>query len=306
MSSVHHSHSHEHLANSGSPRGRNLFAAVLLNLLISFVEFAGGIISNSLALLSDALHNFSDGISSLIAYIALRVSLKKPNMTKTFGYRRIEIMAALFNAVTLIAICIYLFFEAYKRFADPQPIGTVTMLIVAVIGLAANFAAVFLLHKDKNRSMNIRAAYLHLLGDTMSSVAFIAGAVVMFYWEVYWLDPVLTILIGLYILKEAYSVTREAVDILMQAAPKDMDIDAISSALKVMNEIAGIHHVHLWSLDDRHVHFECHLELSEDMKVSETNRIIAEAGKMLYDRFGIGHVTLQVEYRSGHKGSLIV
>lgn len=295
------SHNHNH----GNLKGKNLFISIILNFVITIAQIIGGILSNSLALLSDALHNLSDGLALVIAYIANKIGKKDSNERKTFGYKRIEILAAFINSLVLIVISIYLFIEAVKRFMNPEPINGSLMFIIAVIGLIANLVAVLLLHKDSKNSLNIKAAYLHLIGDTISSVAVIAGSILIIYYDLYWIDPVLTFLIGIYILKETYSILKETIDILMQAAPYDINIREIQNEIIKIDKIFDIHHVHLWKLSDHEIHFECHVQLNENITVNETDGILNKIENLLHDKFNIYHVTVQFEYNPNCHKDLI-
>ena len=229
-----------HHAQSGISE-RNLLAAVVLNFTITAAEITGGLISNSLALLSDAMHNLGDGIAVGMAYLANRISKKDSNERKTFGYRRIEILTAFLNAVILAAICIFLIAEAIKRFQDPEPIRGLVMFIVAGIGLVANLLAVILLRTDAGKNMNIRAAYLHLLGDTLSSVVVIIGGILIYFFNIYWIDPLITILISLYILRETFYLLRDSFNILMQSTPKELDLEQIRVDLEGIEEVQAPH-----------------------------------------------------------------
>jgi len=202
---VHHSHEHNHRDLSQ----QRLLITTLLNFIITVAEIIGGILSNSLSLLSDAVHNLGDTIATLIAYIARRISKKEPDIKRTFGFHRVEILGALLNAVILLVITIYLFYEAYHRLIEPEPIKGVIMFIVAVIGLFANVIGMLLLRRDQKESLNVRAAYIHLLGDSLSSVAVIIGSIFIYFYEVYWLDPLITILIGLYILMQTWKILKQ-------------------------------------------------------------------------------------------------
>ena len=188
-------HHHHEMENGGN---RSLLLATVLNVFITVVEIIGGIMANSLALLSDALHNLSDTIAILLAYIAAKVSRRSSNERKTFGYKRVEILAAFFNALVLIGISVFLVYEAIFRFSHPEPVKGLLMLVVATAGLIFNLLAVLLLKKYSGASLNIRSAYLHLLGDTLSSVAVIIGGVLIYFFEIYWVDPLITILISIY------------------------------------------------------------------------------------------------------------
>ncbi len=286
-----HGH-HHHELNS-----KNLLIATILNSTITVLELIGGIISNSLALLSDAVHNLGDTIAVLLAWLANNLSKQKPNTKKTFGYKRVEILTAVLNSVILIAITIYLFLEAYKRFLEPEPIKGLVMFIVATVGLLANLISVLILRKDSRHNINVKAAYLHLLGDTISSVAVIIGSVLIYFFKVYWIDPLITVIIGLYILKEAIAILKEAVEILMQSTPSNINIEQVVEKLeRKYPEISNVHHVHSWRLDDHEVHFECHIDLKHDEKISKLDLLRLDIESYLNREFNIGHVTIQFEF----------
>lgn len=286
-----HNHSHNHIQKTS---GKNLFITMLLNFFITVAEVIGGIISGSLSLLSDAMHNFSDGIAIIITYIAMRLS-KKPKTAKyTFGLKRAEIIAAIINASTLIIISFFLIREAIERFYNPKPIIGSVMFIVASLGLLANVAGTLLLKKDSKNNLNIRAAYFHLLSDAISSLTVIIGAVCIIYFKVYWIDPILTILISLYILKETYEIVKESVDILMMSNPEGIDLNEIKNIVEEIPGIINIHHIHLWKLSDNDTHFEAHIEV-EDMAVSKTENIQKLIEHKLFDQYEINHTTLQFE-----------
>jgi len=287
------------------PNKNNILISVILNAGITVAEFIGGILSNSLALISDAVHNLSDTMAIIISYIAMRVGKKGSTVKNTFGFKRIEILAALFNAVVLIAISIYLFYEAYERFIDPQPIKGTTMFIVATIGLLGNLISVLLLHKDSSHNLNVKAAYLHLLGDTLSSVGVIIGSVLIYFWNVYWVDPLLTVIIGLVIIKGTWSILKETVEILMQASPAGLDLKEIKSELEKHPEVNNIHHIHTWRLSDNIVHFQGHVEVNNNLKIKEIDKIRVELESTLHEKFNIDHITIQMESNSCHEKSTI-
>jgi cobalt-zinc-cadmium efflux system protein len=289
-----HRHNHTHAENV---RGKKLLWVTLLNFSISLVQVAGGIISNSLSLISDAIHNLGDTSAIFIAFLAGKHADKKPDARKTFGYKRTEILAALFNAVVLIAICFFLFVEAYERFRNPQTIKGGIMLSVAVFGLIANLISVLVLQKEKSHNLNIRAAYLHLLGDTLSSVAVIAGGIAILVWQIYWLDPLVTVAVGVYIIYHTWDVVRQTVDILMQATPRHIDIQEIKQSLEALPQVENIHHLHIWQMDDEHIHLEAHLNISQDLSLSKAQTVRHDVETLLKDKFGISHITLQIEYK---------
>lgn len=284
---------------------RNLLLATLLNFVISAVEIAGGLLSNSLALLSDALHNLTDAFSTFIAYIATRMGRRKATEKNTFGYKRVEILAALLNAVILIVICVFLFREAWERFREPEPIKSLIVIIVAMIGLVANVLAVALLRRDSKKSINVKAAYVHLIGDSLSSVVVILAAAAIQLFGIYWLDPVITVLIGIYLIRQSYMILKEAVNILMQSTPEHLDIQRIKSRVESFPEIKNIHHLHVWNLSDKEILFEAHIQLFDDLRLSELKNTQEKIEKLLKKRYQIYHTTLQFEYEPKHSTSLL-
>lgn len=290
----HHHHHHHHTSEMSN---RRLLWVTLLNVVITVVEIIGGLVSNSLSLLSDAIHNLGDSSAVFIAFLAGKRGNKQPDKRNTFGYKRIEILAALFNGVVLIAICLFLFVEAYKRFKNPEPIHGRTMFIVAVVGLLANLFSVLILQKDKNQNLNVKAAYLHLLGDTLSSVAVILGGLAIWFWGLIWLDPLITTLVGIYIIWHTWSVVRETVDILMQSSPLDIDIDEIKTHIEEIEGVQNMHHVHVWKLDDVNSFFEAHINLEENILMEGAMKIKTAIEDLLKNHYNISHTTLQIEYK---------
>lgn len=296
---------HEHHHSTAGISEKNLLAAVVLNFTITIAEFIGGLISNSLALLSDAIHNLGDGLAILLAYIAHRVSKKESNQRKTFGYKRIEILAAFVNSIVLVAICIFLIWEAIQRFQNPAPIKGLVMFSVASIGLLANLIAVVLLRSDSRENINIRAAYVHLMGDTLSSVVVIIGGILIWQFEIFWIDPLITILISIYILRETYLLLKDSFNILMQSSPGELNLADIKSEVEKLEGVNNIHHVHAWSLNDKQVYFEGHIDLNEDMPVSKTDALKNRIRNLLHNKFNIDHTTIEVEFGCCHNDELI-
>ena len=287
-------HSHHH--HSENKQGKNLLWVTLLNLSITVVQIIGGLISNSLSLLSDAIHNLGDSSAIFIAFIAAKISRKQPNEHFTFGYKRAEILAALFNSVVLLAICIFLVVEAFHRFINPQPVQGKLMLLVASFGLLANLISVLVLNKDKKHSLNVKAAYLHLLGDTISSVAVIAGGLAIWLFGILWIDPLVTLLVAVYIVFHTWSVLKETVNILMQSTPLNISLAEIKAETEKVEGVENIHHVHVWKLADNETHLEAHLNLKQNFSMSEMMNIKECTEKLLNEKFGIGHITLQTGY----------
>ena len=267
---------------------------MLLNFVITIVQIIGGILSGSLALISDALHNFSDGVSIIISYIALKLKEKSNSQRHTFGLKRAEILAAVINASVLIVIYIFLFYEAFNRLFEPHEIEAGTMTVVALIGLIANIIGTLLLKRDAKTSMNIRSSYIHLLSDSVSSVAVIFGGLAIAFWKINWIDPALTFLIGLYIIKESYDILGEAIHVLMEGAPADLSLNEIKTAVEKFPEVDDIHHIHVWTVGDNDIHLEAHVNVN-DMKISESDKLRTKIEQLLERKFGIHHITLQFE-----------
>lgn len=292
MHNHHGEHEHGHLHEMS---GIKLLYVVILNLVITLSEFIGGLISGSLALLSDSLHNLSDVSSVIISYVAHKVSQRSANERNTFGYNRARIMAAFINSTMLLIIVAFLFKEAVERLVSPQSIDVKIVILIGTIGLVANLLSMFFLREHSKGDMNVKSAYLHMLSDSLSSVAVILGAVVIYYFRINWLDAILTMAIALYIAKESLEIFLRSVDILMQSAPKNVDIDELVSRVKELSDVENIHHVHLWNLDDKTIFLEAHVNLKEDISVSKSMVIQKDIEKVLSE-FGINHVTLQFEY----------
>ncbi|MCL6591847.1 MAG: cation diffusion facilitator family transporter [Firmicutes bacterium] len=266
---------------------------MLLNFTITLAEVIGGIFANSLSLLSDALHNFSDGLAIIISYLAIKISSRANDEKRTFGYRRASIMAAIINASVLIGISVFLFKEAYQKIIHPHSINGGVVIWVALVGLVANTLSVFLLQKGLKENLNIKSAYFHLLSDALSSAGVVIGGIAIYYWRLYWIDPLLTIAISIYVLKESYGILTQAINILMQGAPSNINLDEIIAAIKKVAGVEQVHHVHLWSLDEQNINFEAHIDV-KDMLVSKAEIICGQIAEALKEH-GITHTTLQCE-----------
>ncbi len=287
MSEHHHHH---------DVSGAGLFWTIVLNIIITVSQIVGGILSGSLALLSDAMHNFSDVAALLIAWIANRLAKRPGSMERTFGYKRAEILAALFNASVLIGIAIFLMIEAVHKWLHPEPIQSMWVIGLGLLSILLNAISVLLVKNDAEESMNIRAAYLHLMTDVMTSVAVVIGGVVMYYWGIVWIDPLISVLIALYLIRSSWGMVRESTAILMQFAPEGFDTEALIVTLTSEPQIANVHHLHLWRLDDHRIHLEAHLDFAGDVSLSDSTRLIDRLEHRLHDDFGIEHATFQCEY----------
>lgn len=296
-------HADNHIPPDGHVE-RNLIVTMLLNFFITVVELVGGILSGSLSLLSDAIHNFSDGIAIIISYMALRLSKRPRTLRHTFGLKRAELLAAIVNASTLIVISFFLIREAVDRLGRPAVISGTLMLVVAAFGLVANVIGTLLLKKGAAGNLNLRAAYLHLLSDAISSVAVMVGAVFIMMFNITWVDSALTILISVYILKETYDIVKESINVIMMSTPSDIDMKGLQQAIEAIPGVRNIHHLHIWRLNDSDIHFEAHVEV-DDVPVSRTDGIRKQIQDYLHETHDITHTTLQFECDSCGKKELV-
>lgn len=300
----HHQHGHSH--SHTDLKGRNLLISIFLNVAITVSQVIGGFISGSLALLSDALHNFSDVLSLIISYIAARLGKRKASNFKTFGYKRAEIMAAFVNAATLVVVAIFLMKEAVERLYKPQVIESGLVIWLSLIGIAANGFSVLLLKKDAEENMNMKSAYLHLLTDMMASVAVLIGGILMKYFQIYWIDAALTMLIGLYLIYMGYDLLKESSKVLMLFTPKSVVIQDIVDSICTIEPVKNVHHVHIWQLNEDEVHMEAHIDFKEDIKLSEFDLILEKIEEHVYHKHGINHVNIQPEFNKCDSKNIIV
>ena len=264
-----------------------------MNATITIAEVVGGILSGSLALLSDAVHNLSDTIAIALSYFANKIAQKPKDAKRSYGYKRAEILSAFINSSVLLSISMVLIFQAFQRLKAPESINGTLMIIVAFIGLVANLVSVYLLKNDSKDNLNIKSSYLHLLSDTISSVGVLVGGVAIRLWGVLWIDPLITVLISLYIFKETWRVIRTTVDILMQSSA-DLDYVAIKMDIESIDKVKNIHHVHTWMINEKTINFEAHIEM-DDMRLSEVENVYKKIEHCLMEQHGISHVTLQAE-----------
>lgn len=292
--------------NSHQVKGNNLVISIVLNVVITAAQIVGGILSGSLALLSDALHNFSDVLSLLITYIAQRLSKKKATYTQTFGLKRAEIIAAFINALTLLLVAIYLIYQATLRFQNPIEIQPKIVILLAILGIVVNGFSVLLLKKDANHNLNMKSAYLHLFTDMLASVAVLLGGIAMYYFQIYWIDSLLTILIALYLIYVGYDLLKESTKILMLFTPKDIQIQEIVKEVGLIKGVGLLHHIHVWYLNETELHLEAHLDCTENMTLLEFDNLLQKIEIVLLQKFKINHTTIQPEFKKADSKDLIV
>ena len=296
-----HNHIHKH-----EVKGKNLVYSILLNLLITIAQVVGGIVSGSLALISDALHNFSDVLSLGFSLIAHKLSRKKASLDQTFGYKRAELIAAFINATTLVIVAVLLIYSAVERFINPQPIESNLVIWLALLGIAVNGFSVLLLKKDAKHNINMKSAYLHLFTDMMASIAVFVGGLLMKFYDWFWVDSVMTILIAIYLIVVGIDLLKTSTKMLMLFTPDHIDIKEIVREIHKIKGVNKLHHIHVWHLNDEELHLEAHLDCSEDIKMSEFNDLLDKVEQVLFEKFHINHTNIQPEFKKEDPKDFIV
>lgn len=280
---------------------------ILLNVVITVSQVIGGYIANSMALISDAMHNFSDVAALVISLFAILLAKKEPTFSKSFGYKRAEVLAAFVNSAVIIAIAIYIMVESIDRLQISSSLEINNDIVIWLAGLAiiGNGLSVAFLARDAKHSMNMKSAFLHLLSDTLFSVAVLGGGLAMKYYGIAWVDGVLSILIGIYLVASSWRLLWESTKILLQFVPKGIDIPLLVKEVEKLEEVKNIHHIHVWQLDEYTVHLEAHVDLREDIAVSKTYPIQLKIEDLLNQHFSIHHITLQFEHGLDESKNLI-
>lgn len=291
-----HHHHHHVDPNDGDAK---VFWAIMVNLGLTVAQIIGGIFAGSLALIADALHNFSDAISLIIAFVARKIARRPADKSMTFGYGRAEVVAALINYTTLIMIGLYLAYEAIMRFFDPQPVDGWLIVIIAGIALVVDVVTALLTFALSKTSVNIRAAFLHNVADALGSIAVIfAGTLILLYdWRL--IDPAVTLLIAGYILWQSFAEIGGVIRILMLGAPEDVDLDAVIDTMRSTDGIADVHHVHFWRMQEHQSALSAHLVLDFD-DMDTVGGLRDQLKHQLQDRFDISHVTFEIETQADH------
>lgn len=297
---------HDHHPKSSQVKGNKVLFSIILNLILTVAQLVGGIISGSLALISDTLHNFSDVVSLSISYFANKLIRKEASYKRTFGYKRAEIMAAFINSSTIIIVAVFLIYEAIHRFIEPQEIGSNIVIWMAILGIAVDGLSMLLLKKDSDKNMNMKSAYIHMLSDLASSVAVLIGGLLMKFYEIWWIDGVLTLIIAFYLIYVGYDLLRKSFNVLMLFTPEEVRVEEITKKVNALPGIKSMHHIHIWQLNEDEVHLEAHLEFHEDVKISEFDNLLLELEEMLFHHFGINHITIQPEFQKSEKSKDII
>jgi cobalt-zinc-cadmium efflux system protein len=288
---------HHHEEHSNSVTTRPLKITLLLVLVIMVAEVIGGLLSNSLALLSDAGHMLTDALALGLSLFAMNLARRPATPTRTYGFHRAEIMAALVNGTVLVLVSVFIFYEAYRRFNTLPAVKSPLMLAVAVIGLVANLISMFLLKRGSRKSINIKAAFWHIIGDTLSSVGVIIAGVIIYFTGWYIADPILAVVIGIVILWGAVRIVKESGDILMESVPAHVEMDKVTAAVKAVPGVEDLHDIHIWTITSGIHALSAHLSIADQM-VSQSCDVLTKVNKVLADDFNITHTTLQLECES--------
>nr|WP_239581472.1 cation diffusion facilitator family transporter [Jeotgalibacillus terrae] len=284
---------------------KGLLIALSITTFIMLLEFFGGLLTNSLALLADSGHMLSDASSLLLSLVAIWFATKKASDNKTYGFYRFEILAALFNGVTLFVISGFILVEAYERFLEPPTVASGTMMGIALIGLLANLlSAWFLMRKgDVKDNVNLRSAYLHVIGDALGSVGAIAAGIVMLVFDWYLADPLISVLVSLLILKSAWGILKQSVHILMEGAPSTVDTGKLKASLQNIDGVIDVHDFHIWTITSGLDSFSCHLTIRDE---ADEQLILQQAIELIQENHQISHSTIQVEKSGLCHGELLV
>jgi cobalt-zinc-cadmium efflux system protein len=288
-------HSHSHAHSHGATTGRRLWWSILATFTFMGIEVFAGIKSHSLALISDAGHNFTDALSLVLAFVGVYLQSRPANKIKTYGYHRAGVLTAFVNALTLVALSVWIFYESWQRLSHPAAVHETVMMLVAAGGLALNGGIMWGLRTARQNDLNIRSAFIHMLGDLLGSVAIIAGALVIRYtgWEQ--VDPLLSIIIGLLIVWTAWDIIKESLNILLEGLPRGLELQAVTAAMCCVEGVLDVHDLHIWSLGSSTHALSCHV-LIEDVPPSASNCILAKINDVLGREFHIHHTTVQFEH----------
>ncbi len=291
--STHHEHHHHH----ARPAGFRLLLVILFNVVITAAEFAGGVLSGSLALISDAWHNLSDVASLVLGYAGEKVSARSGGRNYTFGLRRFEVFIALVNALALVVVGVFIVHEAIERFVNPQEINVWIMLPIAAVGLAGNAMSIFVLARNRKDSLNLRAAFIHLLYDTISSAGVIIAGLLIYLTDMIWIDLAISFMIVIMIFWSSWDIIARSFRIFFQGAPHDIAIEDVRGDILKVRGVASVHGLHIWSVSSSEVFLSCHVCYSHTDDIDDTDEVIRGINSMLEEQYSINHTTIQIENR---------
>lgn len=292
----HHHHGHAH-GHAGERNRRRLAFTLALAAVYMVAEVVGGILSNSLALLADAGHMLSDVGALALSLFAMWIAQKPATPTRTYGYYRTEILAALANGATLIGISLYIFFEAYQRLLNPEPVVGPLMMWIAAGGLLVNLSGIALLHGGKDESLNVRGAWLHLITDALGSVGAMLGGLAVWAFGWLWADPLVSVLIGLLVIYASWDLLKQSVAVLLEGAPAHIDVEAVREAMLEVRGVEAVHDLHVWTITSGLEAMSGHVVVGDEIERGEWCAILTTLHRVLHDRFGLDHLTIQIEPR---------
>lgn len=292
MGRDHHNHPHR---SRNETISRKLMISAAATVVFVVVQIVAGFASNSLALLGDALHNFTDSLALFLALAAVRLERRPPTGAKSYGYHRAGILAAFINAAALVALTIFIFIEALDRFRHPTPVNEMTMIVTAILGIALNAAITFSLRREGKDDVNVRSAVVHMMGDMISSIGIIIAAVLIRLTGTNEWDAAVTVLIGVLILWSSWGILRESVNLLLEGTPSGINPEAVARSLAAVDGVFGVHHLHIWALGPSLPALSCHLMVG-DVPVKSTSRLLEEVNMMLARDYRIAHTTVQLEF----------
>ncbi|PAV29128.1 cation-efflux pump [Virgibacillus profundi] len=286
-----HGHDHTHGANK-----KVLLISFIIITLYMIVEAIGGLLTNSLALLADAGHMLSDAISLGVSLLAFTLGEKAANYSKTFGYKRFEILAAVLNGLTLIIIAIYIFYEAIQRFQNPPEVASTGMLIIAIIGLLVNILVAWIMMRggDVEENLNMRGAYLHVISDMLGSIGAIIAALLIIFFDWGWADPLASVIVAVLVLRSGYYVTKSGLHVLMEGTPQNVDVEDMIQTILNTKGIQNVHDLHVWSITSGLNALSCHAVVDDQMSIAESERLLRQIEHDL-EHHNIHHMTIQLE-----------
>ena len=285
---------HSHLREASKQTSQRLALSLFLTLAFVVIEAGAGLFANSLALLTDAAHNLTDVIALGLTWFAVRITAQPANAQRTYGYHRAGILVALLNSTTLALISLGIFYEAYRRFLSPPEVQSNILIGVGLIAVVINLVTALLVHRGSEHDLNLRSAFVHLMGDVLSTVGAVIAGVIIYFTNANWLDPLVSVLIGFLILYNAWGILRDAVDILLESTPRDVNIKNMVDDIIKVEGVLGIHDIHVWSLTQSLRTMSAHI-LTDDLHISAGADIQRQIGDILQHRYNIAHATLQLE-----------
>jgi cobalt-zinc-cadmium efflux system protein len=287
-------HTHSHLREAAKQTTTRLSLSLFLTLAFVIIEAGAGIFANSLALLTDAAHNLTDVIALGLTWFAVRITAQPANAQKTYGYHRAGILVALLNSTTLVLISLGIFYEAYRRFLSPPEVQSTVLIGVGLIAVVINLVTALLVHRGSQHDLNLRSAFVHLMGDVLSTIGAVIAGVIIYFTNANWLDPLVSVLIGFLILYNAWGILRDAVDILLESTPRDVNIKNMVDDIIQVEGVLGIHDIHVWSLTQSLRTMSAHI-LTDDLHISAGANIQRQISEIVRHRYNIAHATLQLE-----------